>query len=135
MLSKLFSLEVKIAVIIWYMLTPLVSLQQGNVKKSKKSMKIANIEGQHFHIFWTTQGILMEFSGKMWLMIILKVHSCRYENLVIICLYVKNCTTQIAHYNIFHFFHFWYFRFAKCMFTNIQKQLDLLKSSLIFNPF
>ena len=121
-----------------YMLTSLVSLQQGNVKKSKKSMKIVNIEGENFQIFWTAQGILMEFSGKMWLMIILKVHSCRYENLVVIGLYVKNGITDIAHYNIFHFFHFfhfWYFRFAKCMFTNIQKQLNLLKSSLLFIPF
>ena len=40
----------------------LVSLQQGNVKKSEKAMKIV-----------TTRAIAMKFSGKTWLMIILKV--------------------------------------------------------------
>ena len=40
----------------------LVSLQQGNVKKSEKSMKIV-----------TARAIAMKFSGKTWLMIILKV--------------------------------------------------------------
>ena len=36
-------------------------------------MKIANIDGQNCHIFWTTVGISMEFSGKMCLMIVSKV--------------------------------------------------------------
>ena len=36
---------------ICYMLTSLLSLQQGNVKKSEKSMKIVNIEGENLHIF------------------------------------------------------------------------------------
>ena len=36
-------------------------------------MKIANIEEYNLHIFWTTRGISMKFSGKMWLMIKLKV--------------------------------------------------------------
>ena len=48
--------------IICYMVMSLVSLQQGNVKKSEKSMKIV-----------TTRAIAMKFSGKTWLMIILKV--------------------------------------------------------------
>ena len=47
-----------------------VSSQQGNVKKSEKPIKIVNIDTEN-HIFWTTWGILMKFSGKMWLMIIL----------------------------------------------------------------
>ena len=38
-----------------------------------KSIKIANIEREIVHIFWTTWGISMEFSGKVWLMIILKL--------------------------------------------------------------
>ena len=38
-----------------------------------KSLKIAIIDRESLHIFWTTWGISMEFSGKMWLMIILKV--------------------------------------------------------------
>ena len=51
----------------------LVYLQQGNVKKSKKLMKLANIDEENLHIFQTTLGISMKFSGKMCLMIILKV--------------------------------------------------------------
>ena len=31
------------------------ALQQGNVKKNpEKSLKVVNIEGKNFHIFWTT---------------------------------------------------------------------------------
>ena len=62
--------------IICYKLTSLVSLSQRNVKKSKKlikSMKLANFVKESLHIFWTTCGISMKFSGMMWLMIILKV--------------------------------------------------------------
>ena len=36
-------------------------------------MKIANIDREILHNFWTTWGISMKFSGKMCLMIILKV--------------------------------------------------------------
>ena len=37
-------------------------------------MKRANIDGENLPIFWTTWAILMmTFSGKMWLMIILKL--------------------------------------------------------------
>ena len=36
-------------------------------------MKIANIDREILHIFWTTWGISMKFPGKMWLMTILKV--------------------------------------------------------------
>ena len=54
------------------MLTSLVSLYQGSVKKSEKSMKIVNIDRENLHIFWTTWAILMKFSGKLRNMIILK---------------------------------------------------------------
>ena len=36
-------------------------------------MKIANIDREILHIFWRTSEALMEFSGKIWLSIILKV--------------------------------------------------------------
>ena len=36
-------------------------------------MKIVNIDRENLHIFWTTSGVSMKFSVKMWLMIILKV--------------------------------------------------------------
>ena len=52
----------------------------------------------------------------------LKVHSCRYENLAIYSSLYKNRIMQIAHYNTFHFLRYAHFRFAKCLFTNIQKQ-------------
>ena len=42
-------------------------------KKSGKLMKIVDIDGENLHIFWTTWGISMKLSGKMWLMMILKV--------------------------------------------------------------
>ena len=52
------------------MLTLLVSLQQKNVKKSEKSMKIVNIEKEK--IFMSSEQP-MKLSEKMWLLIILKV--------------------------------------------------------------
>ena len=36
-------------------------------------MKIANIDRESLHIFWANWGISLKFSGKMWLMIILKL--------------------------------------------------------------
>ena len=36
-------------------------------------MKIVNIDGENLHVLWTTRIISIKFSGKMWLMIILKV--------------------------------------------------------------
>ena len=50
-----------------------VSLQKGNVKKSKKLIKIVNIEEERLHILRMNWGISMMSSGKMSLMIILKV--------------------------------------------------------------
>ena len=44
-----------------------------NPSNQWKSMKIANIHREIIHIFWTTWGISMKSSVKMWLMIILKV--------------------------------------------------------------
>ena len=55
----------KNADIICCKLTSLVSLYQGNVKKSKKLIKIDENR--------TTWGVSMKFSGKLWLLIILKV--------------------------------------------------------------
>ena len=54
------------------MLTALASLQQENVKKSGKLSKIVNNAEENLHIVWTSWEISMRFSGKMWLMIILK---------------------------------------------------------------
>ena len=46
---------------------------QKNQRNRWLSMKIANIDREKLHIFWTTCGISMKLSSKMWLMIILKV--------------------------------------------------------------
>ena len=43
-----------------------------NAKYRWNSMKIVNIDRENLHIFWITWGISMKFSGKIWLMIILK---------------------------------------------------------------
>ena len=51
----------------------LVYLQKGNVKKSKKLMKLAKIDEENLHIFQTTWGTLLKFSGKMCIIILLKV--------------------------------------------------------------
>ena len=63
----------KNASIICYILMSLVYLQQENVKKYKKLMKLPNLDEQNHDIFRTTWGNLMTFSGKMCLIIILKV--------------------------------------------------------------
>ena len=44
-----------------------------NPKNWWKLMKIANIDRETIHIFWTTLEISIKFSGKMCLMILLKV--------------------------------------------------------------
>ena len=51
------------------MLTTLVYLQQGFVKKSKKLMKIVHMEEENLYIFQTTWDISIKFLGKMWLTI------------------------------------------------------------------
>ena len=58
-------------------------------KKFKKLMKIVNIDKENVHSLRTTWGLSMKFSGKMCLMIILKVtkmpglyplcRKCRFE--------------------------------------------------------
>ena len=48
--------------IICYMLTSLVYLQQGNVKKSKKD---ASIDEENLQIFRTTWGIVLKVSAKL----------------------------------------------------------------------
>ena len=57
--------------------------------------------------------------------------SCRFENLAIYILHIKSSMTQISHYCNFLFLRYAHFRYAKCLFTNIQKQQNTLKSSLL----
>ena len=69
--------EVNNADIICYIPTSLAYFQQGNAKKSKKLIKIVNTGEEDFHIFRMTWGVSMTFSGKMCLMMILKVTKTR----------------------------------------------------------
>ena len=56
------------------MVTSLVYLQQRNVRKSKKKLrKMVHIDEVKLHIFRKTRGIPIKLSGKMCLMIMLKV--------------------------------------------------------------
>ena len=50
------------------------------MSKNPKNRWRVNIDGENLHIFWTTWGILMTFSGKMWLMIILKLNKLSLKN-------------------------------------------------------
>ena len=61
---------------ICYKLATLVSLRQGNVKNSRKSIEIdkkAKIKREILHNLLTTRGISIKFSEKIWFMTILKV--------------------------------------------------------------
>lgn len=42
-------------------------------KQTKKYVKVVNIDEKNLHIFWTTAGISMKLSEKIWVMIILRV--------------------------------------------------------------
>ena len=55
------------------MLTSLVYLEQANVKKSKKLLKLANIDEENLDVFRMISSISIKLSRKMCLMIILKV--------------------------------------------------------------
>ena len=39
---------------------------------------------------------------------------------------------KVSHYNNVHFVKYKHPRYMKCLFTNIQKQKNMLKSSLLF---
>ena len=45
-------------------------LQEGNGKKSEKSMKIIHIKGKTLYIFWTNLGISMKLLERLWFMMI-----------------------------------------------------------------
>ena len=58
--------------IICYLLMSLAFSKQGNIKKSKKGVKVVNIEEENLYLSWRTWWISMKFLGNMWLMKILK---------------------------------------------------------------
>ena len=46
--------------------------------------------------------------------------------------HIKNGIVHIAHSNTFYFLSYAHFRYAECLFANIQKQENTLKSSPLF---
>ena len=52
--------------------------------------------------------------------------------LLFIRLHIKNSNTQVVHSNTLHFLRYADFRYAKSVFTNIQKQSNTLKNILLF---
>ena len=62
-------------------------------------MKIANIDREFLHIFWTTSGNSMKFSGKMCFKVILKVTKNQGSNLSIEDTFFKN-TTGVGEANL-----------------------------------
>ena len=42
---------------------------------------------------------------------------------------------KISHYNTFYFLRYAHVRYVKSLFTNIQKQWNMLKISLLFKKF
>ena len=62
-----------LSVISWIIIFFVTRKYQKTQKKWWKSMKIANIDKESPHIFWMNWGFSIKFSGKMWLITILKV--------------------------------------------------------------
>ena len=78
--------------IICYVPTSLVYLQQGNVKKLKKSMKIVNIDEENLHIFGTNW-ISMKFLGRTWK--IVKMVSNRAKSHILTFVFKKKQSNEI----------------------------------------
>ena len=78
------------------------------LKKSKKLMKIANIDREILHIFWTTWGNSMKFSGKMCFKIILSLKKPGFHPLIRryklqVCLSVCDLLADIRRWRVTFF--------------------------------
>ena len=56
------------------------------------------------------------------LLIDLKVHECRSENLLTFSTLRKNNVPEVTHYNTFYFLRYTRLRYLQCLFINIRKQ-------------
>ena len=56
-------------------------------KKSGKLMKIVNIDRENLYIVWTTGGISMKFSGKIWRNNTIKTENVVINNTIIMILW------------------------------------------------
>ena len=64
----------------------------------------------------------------------LKIHLCRFENLPISSSPKENMLI-ISQQNTFYFLRYAHVRYVKSLFTNIQKQLNMLKISILLEKF
>ena len=62
----------------------------------------------------------------------LKVHQCRSENLIKFSPLHENNVPEASHYKTFYFLRYAPPRCVTCLFTNMRKQQNMLKISLIF---
>ena len=60
------------------------------------------------------------------LILFLKVHYCRFENLLISLPSYENNMPKISHYNTFYFLRCTHMRYVKCFITIIQKQQKIM---------
>ena len=62
----------------------------------------------------------------------LKVHLYRTENLQMSLSSHKNNMPKVSHYSSIYYLSYTHPRYMKSLFTNIKKQQNMLKSSLLF---
>ena len=86
-------------------------------------MTIANIDREFLHIFWMTWGTSMKFSGKMWLIITLKVTKDQGFILCRGCNFSKNCSASVLIIK-----HFMVRKVVYCFLKTLQ---DLSCSSIV----
>ena len=72
-------------------------------------------------------------SSQPWSGLELKVYRCKYENPTIRWSSNKRKYYAIAHCDVFHFLRYANVRYDVGLFTNIQKQQNILKIDLLFN--
>ena len=64
--------------------------------------------------------------------LLLKVHKCRFENLPLSSSSQKNNLLKISHQNTFYVLRYRHVRYVKSLITNIKRQQNMLKISLLF---
>ena len=74
-------------------------------------------------------------ANKKSLKLSLKVHQCRFENLPLYLSSYENNMLKISYQNTFYILRYEHLRYVKSLFTNIQKQYNMLKISLLFKKF
>ena len=81
--------------------------------------------------FWKIAYFLIVSLSLLFINKTLKVHYCRSENLLTFSSLHKNNVPKVSHYNTFYFLRYARPRYVKYLFTNIRKQKNMFKISLI----